>query len=212
MIITLEGAPATGKSTTAEHLAEYHGFFRVAEVNELFAQRPNPEPEYWYCERQIERCGLAAKNQDSVLDGDPFQAAWFSWLYPNRGFSDWSKVMNYFVAHAHAITLPTFYAYMHIDTDERYQREQAREQARGHSHERFLRKWARYEDMPAPQQALFDAISAQYPGWVVSLETVNLRRVVRTLQATQPAESPKPVEFTCWLADWLSQNNPDDFR
>lgn len=212
MIIALEGAPATGKSTTAKHLAEHHGFFRVAETNELFAHRPDPEPEYWYCERQIERIELATKKQDSVLDGDPFQAAWFSWIYPDRGFSDWSKVMNYFMANAHAITLPTFYAYMHIDADERYRREKSRAKTRGHNHERFLKKWALYEDMPAPQQALFDAISARHPGWVVTLETDNLSRVVRTLLATQSLTSPKPEEFICWLADWLSQNNPDDFR
>ena len=111
--------PATGKSTTAKHLAEYHEFFRVAEVNELFASRPDPEPEFWYCERQIERCELATKNQDSVLDGDPFQTVWFSWFYPDRGFSDWPKLMDYFVAHAYAITLSTLYTYMHIETDKR---------------------------------------------------------------------------------------------
>lgn len=87
MIIMLEGLTAAGKSTVAKLPASEYGFYRVQEVNELFPIRPNPEPINWYLERQIERSAIARIHRNCVLDGDIFQVAWLSWIYPERGFS-----------------------------------------------------------------------------------------------------------------------------
>ncbi|MEM7019996.1 MAG: hypothetical protein AAF512_21985 [Pseudomonadota bacterium] len=212
MIIALEGAPAVGKSTTAKYLAKEHGFYRVPEVNELFPTRPDPEPKDWYRARQLERFEIAAANQNSVLDGDPFQAIWFSWLYPGRGFADWSEVMAYFQAHAESIPLPSFYGFLYIDSEVRYERERGREMKRGHSHERFLQKWNRYADITGPHQAIFEAMAVEYPGWVVSLKTNDLPQVVNALLNTQPPEPTDPRDFTMWLASWLHANSPRNFR
>jgi adenylate kinase family enzyme len=212
MIITLEGAPATGKSTIAKHLAQCHGFFRVPEVNELFPDRPKSEPEYWYCERQIDRLNLATTHINSVLDGDAFQAVWFSWLYPDRGFADWSRSMEFFRANVHAITLPSFYAHLHASDSERYEREKGREEARGRSHDQFVRKWSRYVDFQAPHKALFDAMSRQYPGWVVSLKAADVEVLAEKLLSTTSGDPPDAIEFVEWLGDWLGSNNSEDFR
>jgi hypothetical protein len=212
MIIALEGPPATGKSTTAKRLASDHGFFLVPEVNELFPTRPAPEPAYWYAARQIERCELASNNQDSVLDGDPFQAAWFSWLYPERGFPEFSAAMAYFLDNADSMILPSFYTYMYVDAETRYERERGREKARGHDDRQFSRKWNRYADMLAPQRAIFDAIAKAYPGWVVTIEAKELESVIRVLLGVQPPKPPEPVEFIAWFANWLKRNKSRDFR
>ena len=58
MIIALEGAPATGKSTVAGHMAEHHGATCIEEVNILF-DRPNLESLHWYFEQELERMALA---------------------------------------------------------------------------------------------------------------------------------------------------------
>lgn len=212
MIIALEGPPATGKTTTAKRLASDHGFFRVPEVNELFPTRPSPEPIYWYAARQIERCELAFKNQDSVLDGDPFQAAWFSWLYPERGFPECSATMDYFLENADSMILPSFYAYLYVDAETRHERERVREKARGHDDHQFSRKWNRYADMPVSQRAIFDAIAEAYPGWVVPIEAKALESVVRVLLGIPPPQPPEPAEFIAWFADWLRRNTSRDFR
>jgi len=212
MIITLEGAPAVGKSTVANELATRHGYFQVAEVNQLFPTRPAPEPEAWYCQRQLDRCKMASAHEDSVLDGDPFQAVWFDWLYPDRGFSHWSNAMAFFIANAQSITLPSFYAYLHIDTCERYRREHSREQARGHTREQFLRKWDKYVDFQRPQQSLYTAMAEEYPGWVCSIVTEDLTKVVDELISTRPPPAPTSASFMAWLADWLSATKADDFR
>jgi adenylate kinase family enzyme len=212
MIITLEGAPATGKSTIAKHLAQCHGLFRVPEVNELFPDRPRPEPEYWYCERQIDRLNLATTHVNSVLDGDAFQAIWFSWLYPDRGFAHWSRSMEFFRARVRAITLPSFYAYLHASDSERYGREKDRERARGRSHDQFVRKWSRYVDFQAPHKALFDAMSREYPAWVVSLETTDVEASAEKLLSTTSGDPPGTIEFIEWLGAWLGSNDSEDFR
>ena len=212
MNFILEGAPATGKSTVSKFLAEHHGFYRIAEVNELFPDRPDPEPEYWYCERQLDRCELARVHQKSILDGDLFQPVWFSWIYPDRGFADWSKSLGFFQSHAESIVLPSNVAHLHIDDVERFERERGREKLRGRNQEQFLLKWSRYSDFGAPQTALFEAMSREYPGWVISLEVIELQSTVRRLLEVHPVTPPTPSEFTRWLADWLGNNSSDSYR
>lgn len=212
MNFILEGAPATGKSTVSKFLAEHHGFYRIAEVNELFPDRPDPEPEYWYCERQLERCELARAHPQSILDGDLFQAVWFSWIYPDRGFADWSQPMSFFQSHAESIVLPSKVAHLHIDDLERFKREKGRETLRGHNHEQFLQKWSRYADFSGPHTALFRAMSREYPGWVISLDVIHLERTAQRLLEVHPVTPPPTDEFTRWLANWLGNNRSDSYR
>ncbi|XOV83799.1 MAG: hypothetical protein ACFHXK_01535 [bacterium] len=212
MIITFEGAPAVGKTTVAKRLASEHGYVRIPEVNELFPERPSPEPEYWYCERQLDRCQTALKYENSILDGDPFQAVWFSWIYPNRGFADWSTSLRYFIANAHRITLPSCYVYLCIEPDERFRREKEREYARGPTYEQFLNKWNLYADFQGPQQALFDAIKGKFPGWIHTTMTRKSGETVAELASLAPATAPAVDMYLSWLSDWLKDNNSDDFR
>lgn len=86
-LICLEGASAVGKTTTCREIEKRYNTYIVPEVNLLF-ERPNPEPENWYLERQVERWNIATemlKTYDFVLlDGDIFQPIWYNWIYQNE--------------------------------------------------------------------------------------------------------------------------------
>ncbi len=212
MIIALEGAPAVGKTTIANYLSKQHGCHRVAEVNELYLDRPVPEPDQWYCERQIDRMKIASESGNSVLDGDPFQAVWFSWIYPDRGFVSWQKSMDFFVENEEYVILPSLYAYLFIDEEARYVRERKREEERGHSHRQFLNKWNRYAEFAAPQRAFFEAIGAEYPGWVLPVETVDLKQSIGKLVSATPVTPPEQGDFMSWLSGWLTDNSPGEIH
>jgi hypothetical protein len=64
LIVAFEGAPAAGKSTTADYLAAHHDALRIPEVNVLF-DRPVDEPYDWYFERQLDRWDIAVEKNAS---------------------------------------------------------------------------------------------------------------------------------------------------
>ncbi len=211
MLITLEGAPAVGKSTIAKQLSLTYGYVRIPEVNELFPNRPASEPTYWYCDRQLDRCNLAARIENGVYDGDLFQPIWFAWLYPNRGHMRWVETAEYFIKNHLSIKMPSFYAYLQIDEGERYRREQLREKKRGHTHERFLNKWARYKNFPGPQSALFKAMHEAFPGWVHLFESSSIFRLASELVSIETSAPPNAEYFIEWLIAWLDRNHAADF-
>ncbi|MDB5084831.1 MAG: chloramphenicol acetyltransferase [Bacilli bacterium] len=57
-LICIEGASAVGKTTTYREFARRYNAYLVPEVNALW-KHPNPEPTYWYFERQVERWRIA---------------------------------------------------------------------------------------------------------------------------------------------------------
>lgn len=212
MHILFEGAPATGKSTVAKHLALHHGFYRVPEVNEMFPRRPVPEPQYWYCARQLDRCRRARQHSKSILDGDPLQGVWFSWMYPERGFPVWSQSLSYFESQIDSVFLPYGYIHLRVDESVRYERERVRERDRGHSHEQFLSKWQRYADFSGPQAALIDAMRREYPGWVFSVEAAEFADTVQKILDLEFGAAPSAADFVGWLRDWLSNHYATDYR
>lgn len=212
MIITLEGVPAVGKSTIAKILESEFGFYRVAEVNELFPLRPSPESDLWYAKRQIERAKIARSFPNSVLDGDVFQVVWFSWLYPELKISDPGSVMEFLLSNASSISLPSFYCYLYVENDCRLEREKVREAARGHNYEQFLRKFNRYADMLEPQMALFEAIDREYPGWVLLHENKDAQLAIRKMLGKRIPDPPNTREYLSWLKAWLLRNEASRFK
>jgi hypothetical protein len=99
MIICFEGAPAVGKSTTSQIMANRYKAFVVPEVNLLFA-RPKNEPENWYLNRQVARWEMGMRQLDNfdwiIFDGDLFQPLWFNWIYFDEGWTDLESSENFF--------------------------------------------------------------------------------------------------------------------
>lgn len=84
-LICVEGASAVGKTTTCRALSKRYNAYHIQEVNALWRNRPNPEPLFWYFEKQVERWAIAQeklKDYEIVLfDGDLFQPMWYNWSY-----------------------------------------------------------------------------------------------------------------------------------
>ena len=213
MIVALEGAPATGKTTVANYLVEHHGASRIPEVNELHPVRPHPEPEYWYCMQQITRADRARESATfSVLDGDVFQPVWFSWLYPTWGLLEWQKALQYFQDKSASTPAPSFYVYLYVDPKERHSREHARCLASGRDARRATRKFSRYEGMLGPQKAYFDKMSDAFPGYVLTIFASELSRVASAVLEFQPATAPGTRELLDWMSVWLDEHRPCEFN
>ena len=215
MIIVLEGAPAAGKTTTALHLVEHHDAFRIPEVNVLFPERPSPEPAHWYLARQVERWALAKQSAAKLvlLDGDPYQPVWFSWMYPGRVRpASWQAAVDYFEEHLEEVAAPAFSAHLSVDPDERYRREVSRERARGHDEATGDRKYARYVDFAGPQHAYFAALNEAFPGAVVFFEATSATGVAAALLEHEPPPASDVRDVFAFMRSWLDQHDPQAFR
>ena len=214
MILAFEGAPGTGKSTTAAALTA-QGAFVVREVNQLFA-RPHPEPVDWNYERHNARWEMAqlkaAQGTLAVLDGDPFHPIWFPWIYPDAGFAPVSTAAQFYSDRlvARQLAFPDLYVFMHIAEPERRKRMLARERAQGVADETAKRKIRHYARMVGPQRRYFTALNERFPGWVLFVETSSLESSIAVIRdaAQQPAAERDGVEVLQFMVEWLATNSP----
>ena len=213
MIVALEGAPATGKSTIAAYVEDRHGGFCIEEVNKIF-DRPKPEPQNWYYERQLDRLSQAKDAESDhdlvVLAGDPYQPVWFNWMFPDWGFEPWQVVLRFFSERQDAGLMPDFFGFTHVDEDERYKRLIARLLARGHSRDLAEAKHAKYQPMTAVIRAYFEALGSEFPGFVLMIETGNMEQSTKEIRAHRPY-SPDSHQLFSFMETWLSANKPGDF-
>ena len=214
MIISFEGVVATGKTTVSEYLAAKYGAIRIAEVNEMFAPRPIPEPAMWYFDREIERWELACEQDGTdrliILDGDPYMPVWFNWIYPELPFQPWWEVLEFFETRLDQVGIPGYYVYLHTTASERYRREHKRETARGHDEEQFIAKFERYATMLGPQMAYFNALGQRFPGLVYSQEAAELEATALCSLDRHPTAVDTAQVFS-FMRSWLGSHNPDDF-
>ncbi len=213
MIIALEGALATGKSTVASHLAERHGAFPIEEVNKHF-KRSAPEPDDWYLIRQLERLEIANREEEHgslvVMAGDPFQPIWFNWCYPELGFLSWQHALEFFMARATGFRLPSFYGFLTASEEELYERQMARENARGLTPAQAQAKHDRYLKMVKPQRMLFNAIGTEFPRFVCQGPPAEVSDTAESLLAFD-AVTPEASELLNFIRVWLALHSPDDF-
>jgi hypothetical protein len=99
-LICLEGASAVGKSSTSQYMNKKADAYIVDEVNKLY-ERPNPEPESWYFDKQVERWSIASQQVSSlvIFDGDPFQPLWYNWFYNFEGWQSLDFINEYYRNH-----------------------------------------------------------------------------------------------------------------
>jgi hypothetical protein len=213
MMISIEGAPGVGKSTTAAALREGGGFV-VPEVNQLFA-KPRPEPATWYYERQVARWEMAvfgaSRGQLALLDGDPFQPLWFPWIYASEGWPQDPSAAGFFRDRIAAgqMGVPDLYVFVHVAEAERRERMIARELKHGRTPEAALAKTLRYARMVEPQRRYFEALEENFPGWVLALETTSIGATVTAIRQAAPASPPvDPLRAFDFIARWLAATRP----
>ena len=123
-IISLEGASAVGKTTTAEALCDEFDAYRVPEVNALF-DASKEDSTTWYFERQCDRWKLAVDREREhelvVLDGDVLQPLWYNWI-----------------AHRLSDELATIEEFAPLDSIYHFFREKMQERSVGFSDRYFL--------------------------------------------------------------------------
>jgi deoxyadenosine/deoxycytidine kinase len=150
MIVTLEGAPAVGKSTIASML----GDDVISEVNVLFGKKTAADHDNdWYLQRQLDRWQSASAvdqaNNLVVLDGDIFQPLWFSALFWQESWGSVEETEQFFqrAAASKLVALPDQFVCIAASEDARVQRELARSLAKGRSQEQAIVKANRYKEM-----------------------------------------------------------------
>lgn len=207
MILTLEGAPATGKSFLANALVA-KGATRIAEVNELW-RRPNEEAPTWYLRRQLDRYAMAraAKIADAVLDGDCLQPIWFGWLYPDRVGQNWRYAVRFFRDNAASWGLPDQFVLLHVPEAVRVQRERARSLQSGRSAARAQEKADKYATMAQNLALWFEAINSAFPG-LVSVLDCRLAPAEDFPLAQAALAAPCHRAFLDWAEDWLANHQP----
>jgi hypothetical protein len=207
MILTLEGAPATGKTFWANVLSS-QGAVRIAEVNALW-RRPKPEPADWYLQRQLDRCATACNAQASiaVLDGDHLQPLWFNWMYPDRALQNWRYCLEFFRDNHAEWRLPDRFVLLTVAEPVREHRELARSLALGRSVAQAHEKTARYTGMAANLERWFDDMELAFPGLVMTVDaTANTRLPDQALQL--PAHAISNLTFLSWAEGWLASHAP----
>jgi hypothetical protein len=83
-VINIEGASASGKTTTSSALALGYDGYHIPEVNTLW-MRPEYEYREWFFERNVDRWRIAQEKMKDhrfvVIDIDLFQPFWYNWAF-----------------------------------------------------------------------------------------------------------------------------------
>jgi deoxyadenosine/deoxycytidine kinase len=210
-LLCLEGPSAVGKTTTSKALAEQYAAYIVPEVNQLF-ERPNPEPTYWYFERQVERWTIAQtqlKTHELVIfDGDPFQPLWYNWSF---NFLDWQplSVLRDFYRQQivdQRLGFPDGYIVLTINENELRQRKE-------NDITRKRRGFDRHLQIIEPQKRYFQAMNHFVPGFVNLIEAMsieqNLEHIINILPSfSKLPEHPYSLRLFDFLIEWLHGNQP----
>jgi deoxyadenosine/deoxycytidine kinase len=211
MIVTLEGAPAVGKSTIASMLSSE----AIAEVNVLFGKMTAGSHEnQWYLQRQLDRWQLAKAadqaNRLAVLDGDVFQPLWFGALFRDEDWGTIEEKSRFFqdAAQARLVSLPDQFVCVQASEEIRVQRELIRSLSKGRSQEQALAKATRYQRMGAFLQSYFSALSAEFPGLVTFVDAAQPPDLIAQRITVHAAKTSYEVgEVLGFASKWCLQQH-----
>jgi thymidylate kinase len=209
-IICLEGASAIGKTTTCREIEKRYNAYVVPEVNLLF-QRPNPEPQKWYIERQVERWQIAnekLKSYDLVLlDGDVFQPIWYNWIY-NEYHNSLLFLKEFYATQIKAQNVGFPDVYIHLSTNEkelRKRKENDTTRRRGN--------FEKHLSLTEPQKRYFQIMNNICPDLVHFIDAVSIEKNVKGIidvlfSLTNSKSNRYSISLFNDLMDWLMKNNP----
>ncbi|WP_248905015.1 ATP-binding protein [Halocatena marina] len=216
-IISLEGASAVGKTTTAKALCTEFDAYRVPEVNTLF-DTSEEDATTWYFERQCDRWQLAVDRETDhelvILDGDVFQPIWYNWI-----------------AHHQTNTHATIDEFAPLDSICRFYREKLKEKSVGFPDRYFLltatdetlrrrkrndetrirRNFEYHLQCITPQKMFFEKLHKLSPEIVRFLDAQCLSTNRSKIAAQLPREDcvdRYSIERLNALAEWVSETVP----
>ncbi len=213
-IICFEGASAVGKTALSEYLRENFNACVIPEVNLLFQRTPD-EPKFWYFERQVERCQLAAsasKNYEIViLDSDPFQPVWYNWSYGFDFGEPFEEIMDFYRRKLAAgeIAFPDKYFILTVKPEELRKRKTSDALRTRKNFDRHLR-------FIEPQTAYFNFIKSTNSDLVEFIENKEIEKsaekVINSIgdNFNRPGKSESLALFDS-IKNWLSENKAENF-
>lgn len=214
-LICLEGASGIGKTTTCKRIAELYNAYVIPEVNFLF-QRPNPEPENWYLERQVERWQLAQeklKSYDVVLfDGDIFQPIWYNWIYEGEFPQTLPFLKEFYVNQMKRKQIGFPGVYIHLSTSEtelRKRKENDTTQRRS-NFEKHLR-------LIEPQKQYFQYMNTVSPNVVHFVDAVSIEENTKNIfdilsRLNLEKQHNYSVSLLENVMDWVMSSNPKAYE
>jgi hypothetical protein len=209
MILTLEGAPAVGKSTIASRL----GCRVVSEVNRLFGKPADPQKsQAWYLAKQLERWKIAAEADEAgsevVLDGDVFQPIWFGTYFWQEDWGSLVDILDFYreAMRVGRVGIPDKFVCLTVHNQIRATREHDRCVVAGRSPAHALGKSARYEGLGPFLQEYFGAIDVAFPGLVTFLDTRQpIPATLAQLRNQAPASGVNHTDVLEFAGEWCGR-------
>ena len=211
VLICLEGASGIGKTTTCRRLAELYNAYVIPEVNFLF-QRPNPEPENWYLERQVERWKIAQeklKSYDVVLfDGDIFQPIWYNWIYEGEFPQTLPFLKDFYVNQMKRKQIGFPDVYIHLSTSETELRKRKENDTT-----RRRSNFEKHLSLVEPQKQHFQYMNTVSPNVVHFVDAVSIEENVKNIlgifsHLNLEKQQNYSVALLEDVVDWLMKSNP----
>ncbi|MFC4550983.1 MULTISPECIES: ATP-binding protein [Halorussus] len=217
-IISLEGASAVGKTTTAEVLCDEFDAYRVPEVNALF-DTSKEDSTTWYFERQCDRWEIAIDREKEhefvVLDGDVLQPLWYNWIAHHLSdelatveeFAPLDSICHFFreKVQEQSIGFPDRYFLLFTDDNTLKQR-------KGNDEKRTRRNFESHLQFATPQRRYFEKLQTLSPKKVrfVRAQSVNTNR--DTIRAELPSSDDRTGRYSLdvldAIFDWAEETSP----
>ncbi|MFC6964323.1 hypothetical protein [Halocatena marina] len=217
-IISLEGASAVGKTTTAEVLCDEFDAYRVPEVNALF-DTSKEDSTTWYFERQCDRWEIAIEREQEhdfvILDGDVLQPLWYNWIAHGLSheradieeFAPLDSIYRFYrkKLQERAVGFPDRYFFLHTDTDSLRQRKNSDET-------RTRRNFESHLQFTTPQRHYFEQLQTQSPERVRFVHTQSIETNCSTIRANFPISDNRTDRYLLTVLDamydWAKRTTP----
>lgn len=217
-IISLEGASAVGKTTTAEALCDEFDAYRVPEVNALF-DTPKEHSTTWYFERQCDRWEIAVDREKEhefvVLDGDVLQPLWYNWIAHHLSdefatveeFASLDSIYHFFreKMQEQSIGFPDRYFLLYTD-DSTLRRRKSNDETR------TRRNFEIHLQFDTPQRHYFETLQTLSPERVRFVRAQSIDTNRSTIRAELPSSDDRagryPLNLLDAMFDWAEETSP----
>ncbi len=149
-------------------------------------------------------------NRFVILDGDPFQPLWYSWVFSDAETAASTDEIRAFytrAVHSGRIRFPDCYVHFHADGETLLQRRLVRDAAEGEA--TITMKFHKWQRMSVPVQRYFEHLSAQFPDRVLFIEsetlTGNQAQIEQHVVPTRSVKDSDDAMLEC-LIDFMASN------
>lgn len=217
-IISLEGASAVGKTTTAKALCTKFDAYRIPEVNELF-DTSEEDSVTWYFERQCDRWELAVGREKEhefvVLDGDVLQPLWYNWIAHHLSdertniekFAPLDSVYHFFCEKMQERSIGFPDRYFLLDTDDSTLRRR-----NANDETRTRRNFESHLQFATPQRNYFEKLQILSPEKVRFVRAQSISTNRSTIRAELPAFDERAGRYSLdvldAMFDWAEETVP----